>query len=628
MGLETALAIESVLEQKDQWIVDRSAPESVRVWLADDEEAIRDLLRWVVKNEGYQVEKQMLTNHNRQLMETLQKKVYELNVLYDVSKTVNDMLDYEQLVDRVVSSLNKIIPCDIVASFLADSSGSDLSIHIARPVSAEMIERVKNRIAVDFSGLSQGWLEPLEKIKTRINMFDETLEKVPRRPEKPLPEDVRHLGSFLNVPLTIRNRVVGMIHIASEAPNAFTEEDRDLLHTVALQISDAMARLKSVIAEEKARIDAMVESMADGVIMTGERGQVVVMNAAARRLLGFTTEEAVTMDRLQERFGEMGARDIRVREVKPSDDGEKNEITIEVESKGYPPRTLAVHQNLVRNAESEPIGFVTILRDITIHKEIERMKDEFISTVSHELRTPLMIVKGAVSNLKDGIVGPLTEKQTHVIEMADRNLGRLSRIITDLLDLSRLESGRARMNRNRVDLGGLLQEVVRGFDIGGEDRRVELKLNVGAQLPDVDADPDMIVQVLNNLLSNAFRFAKSRIDVSAELCADDSVESRPSFVRVDVADDGPGIEPFSSPFWGEDSGEGRSIRSRHAEHMLTDVIQDHLAGDRGCAQQAYRIPIVDNAVLFGKAVAAERFNRAIGRRDRRFRGQKLRHIGD
>lgn len=174
-----------------------------------------------------------------------------------------------------------------------------------------------------------------------------------------------------------------------------------------------------------------------------------------------------------------------------------------------------------------------LMREIREQKRLDKMKDEFISTVSHELRTPLTTIKSAVENLQDGISGPLNEKQERVLTIANRNVDRLSRIINDLLDLSRLESGKAWLQKKRVDVVPLLQETVQNFQLTARAKRLAMEGLVPKGLPPVYADPDLLVQVLNNLLDNALRFAKSRVVVEARVVRQD--------VEVTVSDDGPGI---------------------------------------------------------------------------------------
>lgn len=175
----------------------------------------------------------------------------------------------------------------------------------------------------------------------------------------------------------------------------------------------------------------------------------------------------------------------------------------------------------------------SLKREMIEREKMDQIKDEFVSTVSHELRTPLTTIKSAIENLKDGISGALSEKQTRVLEIADRNADRLTRIISDLLEISRLESGMAKIQKKRVDVTPLFQEVLQHFQIRTKEQHFILKEHFPENLPPIDADADMFVQVLNNLLDNTLRFAKKKISVEAKVIDQD--------VEVIISDDGMGI---------------------------------------------------------------------------------------
>ncbi len=189
----------------------------------------------------------------------------------------------------------------------------------------------------------------------------------------------------------------------------------------------------------------------------------------------------------------------------------------------------------ILDAQKKVRRFQTSSRDISERKRAEQMKDEFISTVSHELRTPLTIIKGAISNLKDGVVGPMNDKQTRVVEISGRNVDRLARIINDLLDLSRLESGKSFLNRRRIEIDHLIKETLQNFQWAAKEKNIDLSSAVEPKLPTFYADPDMIVQVLTNLLNNALRFTRTWVKVQAKLVN--------GSVQVSVTDDGTGIAP-------------------------------------------------------------------------------------
>lgn len=166
-------------------------------------------------------------------------------------------------------------------------------------------------------------------------------------------------------------------------------------------------------------------------------------------------------------------------------------------------------------------------------KELEQLKENFIGTVSHELRTPLTVIGLGLENLQAGILGPLSEKQAQAIERNMRNAKRLRKLIDDLLDLSRLQSGRTKIERQEVDLRHLIHEVIQNFQTEGKEGIPVIQEEITTNLPPLPCDPDLISQVLTNLLSNAVRYAKEWIVVKAE--------EIPPLIRTSVRNDGPGI---------------------------------------------------------------------------------------
>lgn len=165
-------------------------------------------------------------------------------------------------------------------------------------------------------------------------------------------------------------------------------------------------------------------------------------------------------------------------------------------------------------------------------KQLDMMKDEFVSMISHELLTPLTIMKVGLDNLNMGVAEPLTPKQKELLIPVTNNINRLARIIHDILDISRMHFGKFNIYRQMIDLKSLLQEIVKEFYEKTKTKNIIIEAKV-PDIPDVYADPNLIVQVLHNLLSNAERYARSKIQVSAK-----PVDQT---ICVCVLDDGLGI---------------------------------------------------------------------------------------
>ncbi|MBI5236373.1 MAG: PAS domain-containing sensor histidine kinase [Deltaproteobacteria bacterium] len=188
-------------------------------------------------------------------------------------------------------------------------------------------------------------------------------------------------------------------------------------------------------------------------------------------------------------------------------------------------------------------GFSLLLffQDITEEKRVETIKRDFVANVSHELRTPLASIKGYSETLLDGGMDE-KETQKEFLRIIDRHATRMSRLIDDLLILSRLESHQMRIVHEPVDLKELIANVAQGFQKLSGDKGISVSVNMPDSLPKVSADRDRIEQVVVNLLDNAIKYtgAGGRVKVSAQADGD-------SWVRVDVSDTGPGIPDADIP---------------------------------------------------------------------------------
>ena len=158
---------------------------------------------------------------------------------------------------------------------------------------------------------------------------------------------------------------------------------------------------------------------------------------------------------------------------------------------------------------------VLIYKDITELKQVDKLKDEFVSTVSHELRTPLSIIKEGLSLVLDEITGKINEKQKDVLTTAKNNIDRLAQIINDLLDISKLEAGKVELQRGKINIAGIIEQIAQSFRPRFEEKGLELKLNVSSKEIFAYADKDKMIKVFTNLVSNALKFTeKGWVEIS------------------------------------------------------------------------------------------------------------------
>ena len=295
------------------------------------------------------------------------------------------------------------------------------------------------------------------------------------------------------------------------------------------------------------QMEGVIAAAADGMVVVDGEAVVRYMNPAAEALFGVKAAEMLgrafphgvaepgQSRELRISAGEAGTRSVEMR-VSP------------IEWKKQPGRLVSLRDI------SELQKLEALKAEVRERRKLDQVKDEFFTAVSHELRSPLTIVKAAVSNLRAGYAGPLTEKQAGILHLAHRSLKRLIRFVNNILDLSRLESGKAEPRRKSVNLSVLIKDTVEGYELAVDEKlSVEPRLPEG--LPAVEADPDMVAEVLANLIDNASRYARSKITLSAAATEPAAVVSSSGasttlsgaaatkFVEVTVSDDGPGLRP-------------------------------------------------------------------------------------
>ena len=207
--------------------------------------------------------------------------------------------------------------------------------------------------------------------------------------------------------------VVGLLYVASLQPGAFTEDDEQNLEVLATQTAELLRRLSARILDERRKMELMVASMADGLIMTDATGEVFLINPAARKMLGVVDDGAHRRDgHRQVSEGEARLLSVRSRAL---DRAAPSTLREELKVND---RFLHSIVSPVNDTGGAPVGVVVVLRDITEQKALDHRKEEFVSIVSHELRTPLTSITGALDIVLKQYGAGLTDKQPRYVEMA------------------------------------------------------------------------------------------------------------------------------------------------------------------------------------------------------------------
>lgn len=277
------------------------------------------------------------------------------------------------------------------------------------------------------------------------------------------------------------------------------------------QLIDELAELHQRTTElEKAaterrrpegKMECLVHSLAEGLLMFDEAGQLVVFNPAARRMLG-CVEEGVDAQGLLQRLQESELASLLEKSL-ACDAGLRG---VEVHVNGPQAMVLEFGTNPVREEAGNRIGTAVTLRDITRQKGLEDERDSFISTISRELRSPLFSITGFLDLIVNGKV-PDAEKQKHFLAMAHDRSIHLSKLVEDLLDLSRMESGRLDMNMKALSMYTVIHRVAERLKNTATEKGIDLQVSLSTRLFAVHGNEDRLEQVVTNLVSSAIRFS-------------------------------------------------------------------------------------------------------------------------
>jgi len=355
-----------------------------------------------------------------------------------------------------------------------------------------------------------------------------------------------------------------------------------LLNFIAIE-SDITERkqAESLMLEQAARQQAILDTMVDGLITFNEQGIIDSLNSACNELFGYVENELVGQP-----FAGLLAEADREKYMSKLQlylrTGEQTILGKRIEAEGrHKDGTVIPLEFAVNDMWLGGERFFTAnVRDITERKRLDRMKREFISTVSHELRTPLTSIRGALSLVLGKSADQLSEKALHMLEMANRNSERLTLLINDILDLEKIESGRMVFEVKAVDLLTLSRQAVADNEGYARQHNVNLELTSELKQAFVNADENRLLQVYANLISNAIKFSDEGAKVEIKLTTQDSG------FRVAVRDYGQGIaEEFRhrvfQRFAQADSSDTRDKGGSGLGLSITKAIVEHLNGQIG-----------------------------------------------
>ncbi len=424
------------------------------------------------------------------------RRLYELAILKELGDRVGYSLNVEEILQIITGSLRQFIDYSAVGYAVIAPEKIKINTHIERSVGRNFLKEMKDKMIASLSALTDKKLE-----STNI---DEVVSGA-----IVVPEIDRGIGSLFNIPLVISGSVAGVLTVAHIEGGLYKEADMNILYKITNQASQAVSRLQEVVRIEKGKLNAMVLSMGDGVLMVDTEYRIIVANPAVKKIINFdskkTSEEEISIFDFVNSLG--GKFDIhgKLKEAltkKVSFISEKinlNESFFEIGV--YP-----VSHSLSKGGD-QLLGAVVSFHDITKDIELERVREEFTSMIVHELRSPLDGIKKIVELAVSGALVPGSPQFKEYLNMAHQSSSSMLELVNDILDLSKLQAGKFEVRKELSDIREIIKNRITFYKISADSRKVSLESSLNSNLPNsVSLDPQAIKQILNNFISNALKF--------------------------------------------------------------------------------------------------------------------------
>jgi two-component system phosphate regulon sensor histidine kinase PhoR len=504
---------------------------------------------------------------NGQHVDRLSAIRHEMEYINTIGKRFVAAFDRFQVHRALLAALQEIYNFS-ACCILLKGDPFELFIIPSYPLSTAFLEGMIQRIAnaanvIDFPHVDAEQL-------ARTAYLDAPDELARPRGEKEIAGT--EIGSCLNIPLTVENRIIGLLSLFDERPGSF---DTNLLQLTTMIADYAAVALENVRLREREtalwrqaeferqRLELILRSMAEGLLITDARGTVTSLNQSARLLFSQVgidfklpvplyqlaeTNKAPWVSRLVEIIGQ----------AQRSKTVTNQEVMIGIDDETVP-LTLSISAAPLHDANSvpnRPIGVVAVINDVTSNKQIERLKDEFVSVVSHELRTPLTAIKGYTQHLVRRIErrlrklrGPQPENNLPVeatpeppesydlrsLNIIQSQTEHLERLVNDLLDLSQVQWGHLDLHYESFYLADELADSVRSVQASTEQHTITLE--VQARDTKILADRARIAQVVGNILDNAVKYSPHGGLI--KVCLEQHNEE----FQINVIDEGIGVSP-------------------------------------------------------------------------------------
>ena len=462
-----------------------------------------------------------------------------LSRMSEASLRISQSLDFDSVLQEVIDNARSLTSARYGALVAFDDSGK-----IKTLITSGITPEERPRFGDLPKGL--GLLKHLNEIEEPLRLAD--IASHPR--SVGFPKDHPPMKTFLGTPIRHQDERLGNIYLTEkEGGREFTPEDEETIVMFASQAAMAIANAHRYRDEHRAKADleALVNISPVGVLVFDARtGDLVSLNQESRRIVrglrapGRSQAEILSVLTFRRPDG----REIPLdqmpteRAIRSGETVRAEEIVIQLPD-GQTVTTV-VNATPIRSEDGEIVSVVATIQDMTPREEQERLRTEFLGMVSHELRTPLTTIKGSAATLLSASSALDTAEMRQFFQIIDQQADHMRGLISDLLDVTRIEAGTLSVAPEPTDVAALVDQARKTFLHGGARNSVEVDLS--PDLPRIGVDRQRLTQVLNNLFSNASRYSPdwSTIRVSASV--------QDVYVAISVLDEGRGVSAERLPY--------------------------------------------------------------------------------
>ncbi len=540
-GAQAALAIPLLKGQQPVGVlllVNRETPDAFGSWLLEQAAVL-----------GAQA---VLALQNAALFSEARRRVDQLRLVNETSRYVTAILSLPHLIESVVRMLADALHFDLVGLLeVTPHAPMFQALHVADQT---LDDPVPDTLRDDLLRLAEQAIQA-----TELQLENVACQRTPETGTALIEEPETERLCALAVPMIIADEVTGLLLVARRGTRTITSDDLDVLEPLAAQLATAIsnarlyekvrnqtialeARVASrtdEIRRQQERTEAILQSVADAVIVFDLQAQVVLTNPVARVLFD---KYDLELD-LGTRVRQLVARLLNgEHEVVPDTDDHDHTAIYEIG-----PVALQALAAPVLDEDLTPLGAVVVMRDISRLRELDRLKDQFVSNVSHELRTPMANLKLYLSLLEQG----RPERHADYMDVMRSEVERLERLISDLLQISRLKNEKHASGKQLwlpLDFGELIDNVIRGNSARAQSEGKNLHHEcVTPSLLSGYGNPDQIIRTLMNLIHNALAYTEPGDSIIVRSRTAPTGQKKPEWVIIEVVDTGMGIPADELP---------------------------------------------------------------------------------